>query len=111
MNELSKAEETFLIAIYHLKGNAYGVAIRDKIAELTGKIYTYGTLYKILDQVVRREYAFKLEGEPTKERGGRRKLFYRLTPEGVQALIKTHAQQKTLWGGIDWKTIEGDYSK
>lgn len=111
MNELSKAEETFLIAIYHLKDNAYGVSIRDKITELTGKVYTYGTLYKILDQIVRREYACKIEGEPTNERGGRRKLFYRLSPEGIQALVRSYSQQQSLWGGINWSTIEGDYGK
>ncbi len=110
MKELSKAEEVFLITIYHLKDNAYGVSICEKIHDLTGKLYTYGTLYKILDQLVRRGYVTKMEGEPTKERGGRRKLFYSMTPNGIQSLKNSHSAQISLWQGIDWNTIEGDIS-
>ena len=106
MQELSKAEEVFLITIYRLKDNAYGVSIRDKINELTGKVYTYGTLYKILDQIVRRGYVTKTEGEPTGERGGRRKLYYQLTHTGIQALKDSFTVQQSLWLGIDWKGIK-----
>ena len=110
MQELSKAEEVFLITIYRLKDNAYGVSIRDKINELTGKVYTYGTLYKILDQIVRRGYVTKTEGEPTGERGGRRKLYYQLTHTGIQALKDSFTVQQSLWLGIDWKGIKrADY--
>ena len=108
MKELSKAEEVFLIAIYHLKDNAYGVSICEKIHNITGKLYTYGTLYKILDQLVRRGYVTKIEGEPTKERGGRRKQFYRLTSDAILALKNSHSAQISLWRGIDWNTLEGD---
>ena len=97
MKELTKAEEVFLVAIFHLKENAYGVAIRKKICELIGRSYTFGTLYKILDQVVRNGYASKIEGEPTKERGGRRKMFYRLTENGILALKDSHSTQLSLW--------------
>ncbi len=111
MQELSKAEEVFLNAIYRLEDNAYGVSICDKIKELTGKNYTYGTLYKILDQIVRRGYVSKLEGEPSNERGGRRKLFYQLTSNGIQALKSSYSVNVSLWQGVDWNTIEGDLPK
>jgi len=107
MKELSKAEEYFLIAVFHLKDNAYGVSIRDKIHELTGKLYTYGTLYKILDQIVQRGYVLKIEGEPTNERGGRRKLYYRLTKRGIQALKNSYSIQQSLWLDINWQTLNG----
>lgn len=109
MKELSKAEEIYLITIYRLKDNAYGVSVRDKIAELTGKMYTYGTLYGILDQLVHRGYVSKVEGEPSPERGGRRKLFYRLTPTGLSAMKNSYTAQQSLWGGIDWQNLEESY--
>ena len=109
MRELSKAEEIYLITIYRLKDNAYGVSVREKISELTGKMYTYGTLYGILDQLVHRGYVSKIEGEPSPERGGRRKLFYRLTPTGLKALKSSYAVQQSLWGGIDWQKSEETY--
>ncbi|MFC1556167.1 PadR family transcriptional regulator [candidate division KSB1 bacterium] len=109
MKDLSKAEEVFLIAIWRLKDNAYGVSVRDKIEDLTGKTYTYGTLYGILDQLVNRGYAVKKEGEPTSERGGRRKLFYRLTKDGLAALKNSFAMQRALWNGISNDTLEDGY--
>ena len=111
MRELSKAEETFLIAVFRLKDDAYGVSICEKIHELTGKHYTYGTLYKILDQIVRRGYVSKAEGEPTKERGGRRKIFYSLTAEGIRALKISYSVHTSLWRGLDGKTLEGEISR
>ena len=48
MRDLSKAEEIFLLTIWRLKDNAYGVSIRDKIIELTGKKYTYGKTSRTL---------------------------------------------------------------
>ncbi len=111
MKELSKSEETFLIAIYRLKDEAYGVAICDKIHELTGKMYTFGTLYKILDQVVRHGYAIKEEGEPSKERGGRRKMFYRLTEEGIEGLKNSYKFRASLWHGLDIVSSDGKVSQ
>lgn len=101
MKNLSKAEEMVLLAIWRLRDNAYGVKIRKKIFETSGKDYTYGTLYGLLDQLVVKEYVKKIKGEPTKQRGGKSKTFYELTPAAIQALkdaIKTHEQ---VWQGID----------
>ncbi|MFC1555224.1 PadR family transcriptional regulator [candidate division KSB1 bacterium] len=106
MNELSKAEEKFLLSIWRLKDNAYGVAIRDKIVELTGKKYTYGTLYGILDQLVYRGYVKKIEGDPTPERGGRRKLFYSISNDGLAALKQTYEINRSLWHGVDIESLD-----
>jgi DNA-binding PadR family transcriptional regulator len=100
MKNLSKAEEMILLAIWRLKENAYGVTIRKKILETAGKDYTYGTLYGLLEQLVNKEYVVRIKGEPTHERGGRSKTFYKLTPFAIQALkdaIRTH---NLVWLGI-----------
>jgi len=46
---LSVNEQIFLIAIWWLKDEAYGVSIRDKITEITGRTFTFGTLYNTLE--------------------------------------------------------------
>jgi len=106
MKELSKSEELCLLTIWRLRDNAYGVTIRRKIAELTGKQYTYGTLYSLLDQLVNKEYAVKFEGEPTNERGGRRKLLYKITTEGIEALKHSYEMQQVVWNGITVRNLE-----
>ncbi|MCK5146912.1 helix-turn-helix transcriptional regulator [bacterium] len=97
MIELTKYEEILLISILHLKENAYGVHINKRILETTGKQWNYGTLYRMLDQLVRKDLVERKEGEPMKEKGGRRKTYYSITDTGYQALQESWALQKTLW--------------
>jgi len=100
MKKLTLNEQIFLIAIWHLKDNAYGVTIREKIAELTGAAPMFGTLYNTLDYLVQKEYVVTAKGEPTAQRGGHNKVFYRLTEDGRTALQKARELQDALWRGI-----------
>lgn len=105
INLLSKAEEMILLAIYRLEDNAYGVTIRKQILDTTQKDYTYGTLYGILEQLVRKGYIVRVKGEPTPERGGRSKTFYTLTPEGVSSLKEAMEVHQRVWDGISDFTL------
>ena len=109
MKELSKIEELFLLTIWLLKENAYGVTIRRKIIDRTGKQYTYGTIYSLLERLLHKGYVEKFEGEPSSERGGRRKLFYSLTLTGVQALKDAYEAQRAVWGNITGHSFEAEY--
>ena len=100
MKYLTKSEEILLLAIWRLKKNAYGVTIRKMVVKMTSEEMTYGTLYSALDQLVRKEYVYKDIGDPTPERGGRRKIFYSIAPKGFEALKESQELAKTLWGGI-----------
>lgn len=106
MKELTKAEELLLLAILRLKKNAYGVVIRNDIHRTTGKSIAYGTLYFLLDQLTHKSHVEKFKGEPTPERGGRSKTYYRLTTEGIEALEESFELNKKAWKGfaeITWK--------
>ena len=100
MKYLTKSEEILLLAIWRLKDNAYGVSIRKQVLEITGEEMTYGTLYSSLDQLVKKGYVHKEIGEPTPERGGRRKIFYSILPKGYEALRQAQELTRTLWGDI-----------
>ena len=105
MTILSKAEEMILVAIYRLEDNAYGVTIRQQILDTADKDYTYGTLYGLLEQLVRKEYVIRIKGDPTPERGGRSKTFYELTPEGIEALKNAMEVHQRVWKGISSLTL------
>jgi len=100
MKELTVFEQIILTAIVRLEDNAYGVSIRNKITEVTNKELIYGTLYNVLDQLVRKEYVMKWRGSPISERGGRSKMFYKLTPKGFEALQESRELQKSIWEGL-----------
>lgn len=101
MKDLTLSESVLLLAIWRLKNNAYGVKIRKHIAEVTGRLYSYGTLYSSLDQLVRKRYVYKTVGDPTPQRGGRSKIYYKLTPDAVASLQAARDIHKTILEGIE----------
>lgn len=99
MNILTLNEELLLTVISHLADNAYGVTIMAKIREISPKEIVFGTLYNSLDKLVKKAYVSAKAGEPTPERGGRRKIYYSLTKRGWATLARTKEFHQTLW---DW---------
>ncbi|MBU2491435.1 MAG: PadR family transcriptional regulator [Bacteroidetes bacterium] len=100
MKMLSRVEEIILLAIWKLRGNAYGVTIREFVSEATNQEWTFGAIYVPLDKLTRKEFIHKYMSEPTTTRGGRSKCLYELTPEGKQALREIKEMQTALWRGI-----------
>jgi DNA-binding PadR family transcriptional regulator len=105
--KLTINEEIYLIAIWHLKGDAYGVKIREKIKDLTGNWVLLGTLYNTLNQLIKKNYVVTRKGEPTFQRGGHNKVYYSITQEGEQALKNIHELQEKLWSDIPHGVFEG----
>jgi PadR family transcriptional regulator, regulatory protein PadR len=97
MDDLKRVEEMVLWAVWKLRDNAYGVTIRKQLSEATGRIFPYGTLYSTLDTLFRREYVLRRAGDPLPIRGGRGKIFYRITPKGIAALKSALELNKALW--------------
>lgn len=97
MKLLSRQEEIVLLSIWKLKGNAYGVTIREFISEITGKYWSVGSIYVPLDRLVEKGLVSTFQGLPTKRRGGRSKRFYEVTPEGIKVLHEIKQVQETLW--------------
>ena len=97
---LSRWEEVYLLCIWQLKDNAYGVTIKKSVSQKTGKTLSYGGLYFMLAQLVKKGLAIKTPGEPTQKRGGRRKYYYTLTENGKKALQNTYLYQKALWENV-----------
>ena len=104
MEFITRLEEVILIAIWKLKDEAYGVSINKYVSKITKKNYTIGSLYFSLDQLYRKGLINKLQGEPTPERGGRRKIYYSLTSAGEKALDAVRDFQTKLYEDIHGAT-------
>ena len=101
MRELTLYETIFLLAIAREAGNAYGVTIRAVVARISGRTIPYGTLYSYLDQLFRKGYVTKALGGSASERGGRSKILYRITPDGIAALREASRIQKAVGLGLE----------
>ena len=100
MKKLTINEQIYLIAIFQLGSDAYGVQIRKKIIDLSGHSLMFGTLYNTLDALAKKGYVHSAAGEATSQRGGNNKVYYSLTPEGLAALQKARELQESLWAGM-----------
>ena len=100
MKLLSRNEEIILLAVWRLRGNAYGVTIREQVSQVTGHEWTFGAIYVPLDKLTRKQYIYKSKSRPTTNRGGRSKCLYELSPKGKKALKEMRVVNEALWEGI-----------
>ena len=101
MKFLSVNEQIFLIAIWWLKDEAYGVKIREKIKQITGRAYTFGTLYNTLDNLAKKGYVNSRSVQILNQAGGNKRVYYTLTKSGLESLRKARKLQKALWKDIE----------
>ena len=106
MKNLTKIEEMLLVAIWHLKEKAYGVKIRQYVSTVVEKELTYGHLYSALNQLVIKKYVNKSVGKTPAQRFGRPRIFYSISPEGVNALKAAMEMNEKLWSGISRYALE-----
>jgi DNA-binding PadR family transcriptional regulator len=102
MRLLSRKEEMILLAIWKLQNDdgAYGVTIRNYIEKITGIRWLFGAIYGPLGRLVDYGYVESYESDPLPERGGRRKILYRLTLKGKTELLTVNKLNKALWQDV-----------
>ncbi|UCC40197.1 MAG: PadR family transcriptional regulator [Candidatus Aminicenantes bacterium] len=100
MEPLSKREEQILLAIGNLGANAYLVAIKRQLSEVTGRNLSIGAIHIPLRRLEREGIIDSDLGEATAVRGGRRKKIYRLTTRALEALRESKRVHDILWGNF-----------
>ena len=83
---LGEFEQIVLLAILRLEDQAYGVSIRAEIAEHARRTVAPGALYTALERLEEKGLVRSRIGEPTPERGGRRRRHFELLPLGARSL-------------------------
>lgn len=100
---LREFEQVLLLALAHLGDEAHGGTIRQLIESRTGRLVSPGAIYTACDRLERRGLLSSALGEPTPERGGKRKRYYRLRPSGLAALRAQQAAQAGMLRGLKTK--------
>ena len=100
MVALSRIEEMLLLAVYRLGENAYGTTVRTQVADLMQKPVSVGAIYIPLERLTNKGLLSTHASDPTPERGGRSKRFYKLTAAGLEALRETRRLNNAMWTGI-----------
>lgn len=97
---LGEFEQLVLLAVMRLEEEAYGATIRRLIEEATGRDVSIGAIYTTLERLQAKGYLTSHVGEPTAQRGGRRRKIYTLERTGRAALTRAYASWTNMTRGL-----------
>jgi PadR family transcriptional regulator, regulatory protein PadR len=99
-DSLGTFEQVVLIALVRLGPDAYGAAVRREIEQRTGRSVSIGAVYATLERLENKGYVSSFTGEPTAERGGRSKRYFRLEADGERALRASRDAIRRMTAGL-----------
>lgn len=105
MKYLTRQEELILLAVFHLRGNAYLVTVRRFLKEQTGNPWSVGAVYVPLERLRKKGYLEAYIGGSNARRGRNEIKYYKLTRSGLRALAERKQVNDIVWA----KFSESDY--
>ena len=98
---LGEFEQAVLFALVRLGPDAYGATIRREIEQRTGRELSISATYVTLERLEAKGLVRSRIGEPTAERGGRRRKHFVVRPEGKKALKQAYRSFKSMVEGLE----------
>jgi len=98
---LGDFEQLVLFGVLRLADTAYGAAIRQEIHARSGRDVSINAVYTTLDRLEHKGLLRSWTGEPTPQRGGRRRKHYALTPAGRTALRRAYDALVSMADGVE----------
>jgi PadR family transcriptional regulator PadR len=93
-------ELMILLALIRLGDEAYGVPIAKEIEGRSGREVSIASVYAGLDRLTAKGLVSSELGEPTAERGGRAKRYFRITARGLREVRNTRRVLVKFWEGL-----------
>jgi PadR family transcriptional regulator, regulatory protein PadR len=97
---LGEFEQLVLLAVLRLNERAYGVTIQEEIRRRAERDVSLGAVYKTLERLEDKGYLASYLGDPTPERGGRRKKYYTVAPIATDALRQSLRALRRMTAGL-----------
>ena len=97
---LGELEQLVLVAILRLGAEAYGVPIVEEIEARTGREVTRTAVYVSLTRLEKRGLVSSRMGDPTPERGGKAKRYFRVEPAAIEKIKATREALVRMWEGV-----------
>src|ERR1051326_4142672 len=99
-DKIGNFELMILLALIRLDDNAYGVPISKEIEKRSGREVSVPSVYAALERLEAKGFVSSELGEPTLERGGRAKRYFRITAKGVSEVRATRRALVQLGDGL-----------
>ena len=98
---LGELEQVVLLAVLRLGSSAYAVSIRDEIRGRAGIDVSRGTVYVTLERLERKGFLQSWFADPTPERGGKAKRYFKARPAALRALSECRDVLLKMWDGVE----------
>jgi len=100
---LGDFEQLVLLGVLRLElqDSPYGAAIRQEIHARSGRDVSINAVYTTLERLESKGLLKSWVGDPTPQRGGRRRKFYALRPGGVAALRQAFRAFTAMADGLE----------
>lgn len=99
-SSIGEFEETVLLMVLILQEEAYMISLQRELKEQANRSITMGALHTTLSRLEKKGLLSSAMGEPTKERGGRRKRIYQVTVAGKGELNTIREMRQSLWDRV-----------
>jgi PadR family transcriptional regulator, regulatory protein PadR len=103
---LGEFELMLLLAVIHLGEEAYGVPVSRQLELHRGRNVSVGSVYAALERLEAKGLVTSNLGDPTPERGGKAKRYFRITKEGLRQVRETRRVLTSLWRTIPELKLE-----
>jgi PadR family transcriptional regulator PadR len=97
---LGEFELMILLTVIHLGEEAYGVPISREMEKQRRRGVSVGSVYAALERLEQKGLVKSEVGDPTPERGGKAKRYFRATKEGLRQLHRTRRVLTAMWKGL-----------
>ena len=98
---LGEFEQMVLLAIVHLRGEAYAIPIAAEIERRAGRRVARAAVYVTLRRLEEKGFVSSWMGDPTPERGGKARRYVKLEAAGARALREARHAAERMWQGLD----------
>src|SRR6266513_2085174 len=100
---LGDFEQLVLLGVLRLEreDSSYGAAIRQEIHARSGRDVSINAVYTTLDRLESKGFLISSVGDPTPQRGGRRRKSYALRPSGIAALRQAYRVFTAMADGLE----------
>jgi PadR family transcriptional regulator PadR len=98
---LGEFEQLVLLALVRLGPDAYGATVRREIEARAGRQLSISAVYTTLERLEQKGLVRSWIGEPTAQRGGRRRKHFELRPLGARALKVAHDAYSGMAAGLE----------
>jgi PadR family transcriptional regulator, regulatory protein PadR len=103
---LGELEELVLLTVGILYPEAYAVAVMEEIERQAGRSLNISAVHAVLTRLEEKGYLISKMGDPTQERGGRRKRIFILTASAKRALEEANELRTQLFNRIPKVALE-----